>query len=308
MPSAGCACQRLAAWSTGRVRFPPDPGLVRVLRSFDVRPSAILGHGGEAWVYALDEERVIRVLHEGATAEGIRASAELVDKLARSTPSFSMPQLIDTGAVEGRWYAIERRLRGRPVLDELTRLGATDRAALVEAYLECSSRLGDLALDPAPWWGDLLRDPPLRTDSWRDYLRRKADQSLKAAGPDFVGIEADALADQLPAPAHRSFVHLDAFPGNILASGATIVAVIDFGATTAAGDRRFDPAASAVYLTSEITPTANDRDRAVAQSWLRSAGLVDWFDPVRRWLAAYWSFARGDHRLHAWCRSVLVNA
>lgn len=46
------------------VTFPPDAGLVTVLDAFTVRPGALLGHGGEAWVYALDHDRVLRVLHD----------------------------------------------------------------------------------------------------------------------------------------------------------------------------------------------------------------------------------------------------
>lgn len=45
--------------------FPADRGLAEVLVALGVRPQAFLGHGGEAWVYALDADRVVRVLHEG---------------------------------------------------------------------------------------------------------------------------------------------------------------------------------------------------------------------------------------------------
>jgi Phosphotransferase enzyme family len=286
------------------VRFPTDPGLVKVLAAFDVQPGALLGHGGEAWVYALDEERVIRVLHEGGALEMVLASAELATKLSQSRPPFSLPELIDVGEVQGRCYAIERRLSGRPVAEELARVD--DRAALIEAYLECSSQLGALALDHQDWWGDLLRVPPVRSETWRDYLRRKAEASLTTAGTEFARINAGVLAEEMPTETMRSFVHLDAFPGNMLAVGTTITAVIDLGTTALAGDRRLDPLASVVYLTPAITPTAEDRDRDVAQAWLRNAGLEEFFRAAQRWLAAYWSFAIDDRRLHAWCRSVLL--
>jgi len=41
-------------------------------------------------------------------------------------------------------------------------------------------------------------------------------------------------------------------------------------------------------------------------SWLRSAGLDQWFEPARRWLAAFWSFAVDDPFVLRWCRSVLL--
>ena len=92
-----------------------------------------------------------------------------------------------------------------------------------------------------------------------------------------------------------------------LADAEAITAVIDFGATAVVGDRHLDPVASVVYLTSrEITPTASPRDTQVALSWLADAGLFEWLEPATRWLAAYWSFAVDDERLHRWCRTVLL--
>ena len=44
-----------AVAQTARVGFPDDDGLTTVLREFAVAPDALLGHGGEAWVYALDD-------------------------------------------------------------------------------------------------------------------------------------------------------------------------------------------------------------------------------------------------------------
>jgi hypothetical protein len=287
------------------VAFPPDPGLVGVLNAFGVGPSDLLGHGGEAWVYALDEHRVLRVLHTGATIDAIVASAALAATLRKSRPGFELPELIDMGEVDGRCYAIERRLRGRSVLEELARVD--DRGALIEAYLECSAQLGDLALDEGSWWGEVLARPPLRSETWDGYLALRVERSLRAAGPDFAGLDGASIAGELPPTNARSFVHLDAFPGNMLAVGAGITAVIDLGPTVVAGDRRLDPVASAVYLAEEITPTAEDREREVARSWLRSAGLDDMFAPVQRWLAGYWSFAADDLRLHAWCRKVLLD-
>ena len=93
----------------------------------------------------------------------------------------------------------------------------------------------------------------------------------------------------------------------VAAGKKTITAVIDIGWCAVAGDRRLNPVSCAVYLgSSEITPPATRRDLDVARAWLRSAGLHDLEDPLRRWLAAYWAFAVDDRSLHDWCRSVLM--
>jgi hypothetical protein len=59
-----------------------------VAPQFGVAPSALLGHGGEAWVYALDEERVLRVLHDGGAKAHVLRRMALVEQLARSRPIY----------------------------------------------------------------------------------------------------------------------------------------------------------------------------------------------------------------------------
>jgi len=93
----------------------------------------------------------------------------------------------------------------------------------------------------------------------------------------------------------------------MLAAGTAITAVIDIGQTSVVGDRRLDPLTAAVYLCSEgITPEAGAADRATAMAWLADAGLDRWFEPARRWIAAYWASAVDDRALHDWCRRVLL--
>jgi aminoglycoside phosphotransferase (APT) family kinase protein len=131
--------------------------------------------------------------------------------------------------------------------------------------------------------------------------------SLARSVPELTKVDATSIADQLPEPELRAFVHLDAWIGNMLTDGQTITAVIDIGPTSIAGDRRFDPVSAVVYLASpEISGPMSTGDVDVAMSWLRTAGLEDWFEPARRWLGAYWSFAMDDPAVIAWCRRVLL--
>ncbi len=79
-----------------------------------------------------------------------------------------------------------------------------------------------------------------------------------------------------------------------------------FGGVPIVGDAQLDPLSAVAYLTPEITPAATPRDRSVAREWLEAYGLSHLLEPATRWLAARWSFARDDVRLHDWCRSVLL--
>jgi aminoglycoside phosphotransferase (APT) family kinase protein len=292
------------------VKPPPDHGLMAVLDSLGVYPATRLGRGGEATVYALDEDRVVRVLHEGGDADSIRRRQSLVAELSRTTgPGFALPDVLDIGEVEGRWYAIERRLVGRSVLQVLEELDGKPRRRLIEAHLDAAAALGDLRLDHRAYFGDLAVAEPVTAATWRGYLTAKATSSLVRAGPDFSTVAPDLLADALPDVTDAAFVHLDAFAGNMLTDGQRITAVIDIGPSSAAGDRRIDPVAAAVYLCApQITPMVRSADVRLAATWLRLNGLDGWFDPVQRWLAAYWAFAVEDVALHRWCRAVLLGS
>lgn len=321
----------------------PEPGAPpEVLAALGIDRRALLGEGGEAWVYRLDTERVVRILRIPPSGSAVPAtttpgdepepdpsgtatnapsapattdpSAELVrrgqlcDELRRGSAPFRLPELLDRGRAADHEYAVERWLPGRPVTDELATLDRARRSRLIEAHLDAAAALGALPLEPRPWFGDLIAAEPIRAPTWREFSIAKVAASL-ARAPGFEAIDALALATDLPAydEPHGRFVHLDAFTGNMLAAGTTITAVIDLGSTTIAGDPTLDPVTAAVYLDAEpITPAADREDRAVAAAWLRYAGLAAHVEPVRRWIAGYWAWATDDADLHRWCRSVLL--
>jgi aminoglycoside phosphotransferase (APT) family kinase protein len=297
----------LAVADTSCVDFPSDPGLVAVALRFGVAPNALLGHGAEAWVYALDDERVLRVLRDGGRKADVLRRMALVAELTRSQPAYRLPEVLDVGEIEGRTYAIERRLPGRSMLEELGRIEGAARERLIDAYLDTSASLGDLHLPAHAGFGDLIADDSIITPTWRAYLDERAARNLARSTPELRHLDPVAIADGLPDASTPSFVHLDAFAGNFLTDGVRITAVLDIGASSLAGDRRLDPIASAVYLSDPyLTPTATAHDADVALAWLRTKGLAEWLEPGRRWLAAYWSFEADDPKAIAWCSGVLL--
>jgi hypothetical protein len=60
-----------------------------VLEAFGVAPDALLGGGGEASVYALDDRRVLRIPHGGETVADLQARRALLEELGRGVPSRS---------------------------------------------------------------------------------------------------------------------------------------------------------------------------------------------------------------------------
>ena len=283
------------------------PELATVLAALHVSPAALLGHGGEARVYALDDRRVVRIGHGRLPPALIARRQQLVDELRSHGAPFELPDVLDAGEIAGRSYTIERRFPGVPVTELLATMAGRERDVLIEHHLDAAAALGSLHLDPRGWFGELLSEPPLRASTWQQYLVARAARSVQLAPAEFHQVDLAAVASGLPECARPGFVHLDAFAGNMLAVGSQITAVLDVGATSLVGDPRLDPLSCAVYLSApQITPAARPRDVEVAMSWLRTAGLADWFEPARRWCAAFWSFAVDDTKLHRWCRSVLI--
>lgn len=272
----------------------------------NLSPNERLGHGGEAIVYAMDGERVARVYHPGTDAANVRARAALLDELAANAHRvpFAIPTVLETVTHVDRIVTIERRLPGRPVNELLAEVTGERRAALIRSHLDAAARIGDLRVE-RPWVGELVGKHAIHTATFADYLAQRAEVSLSTARDVFGHIDARALADAWPEPADFTLVHLDAFAGNMLGEGETITAVLDFGVVAIRGDRRLDPLTAAAYLNPWITPTATDEDRAVAAAWVAEQGLADLYEPARRWIAAFWSFARDDAALFEWCQTVL---
>jgi aminoglycoside phosphotransferase (APT) family kinase protein len=289
---------------TDPVDYPDDPGLRNVLRHLGVPADSLLGHGGEAWVYALDDNRVVRVPHSGADADQLLRNHALVRELSSGKAPFDLPRLIEVSNLNGRVFAIEQRLAGRDLLSELTTAEGTRRDKLIGSYLDTAEALGDLPLDRPDYFGDLAALNPVRTRTWREYLTAKADASL-LAGPITTVVDTAAIAADLPEPSATAFVHLDAFAGNMMTDGHRVTAVVDVGLACVAGDARMNLLAAVVNLETAHTPTATSADMDTALARLSSRGLIAYLETARAWLAAFWSFAWEDPVLISWCRSVL---
>ena len=289
------------------MRFPPDDSLSRLLEYFAVTPEAMLGRGGEASVYSLDARRVLRVYRPGTNPGTVERRTRLLEELnqSRGRVSFSIPEVLDSVRRAGRIATVERRLSGRPLTELLQKSSGDLRETLLRAYLEAAAGIRDLRIYRSVF-GDLCQDDPVLTETFRPYLSQRAARNLAVAGAPFDRVDPDSLARDLPEPKNRAFVHLDAYPGNMLADASEITAVLDFGVVAICGDARLDPLSAAAYLSPLITPGAIATDDVVARHWLAERGLGELYEPARRWLAAFWSSARDDDGLQRWCRSVLL--
>jgi aminoglycoside phosphotransferase (APT) family kinase protein len=223
----------------------------------------------------------------------------LLEEMAAHAPAlpFGLPRVLDLTRVHDRWVSIEVRLPGRSMSRVLQDLDGEARAALVASYLDSAAALASIPIR-RPHFGDLIASDAIQTATFRGYLERRARRSLDSAGGGFAGIDAGALARALPEASEPSLIYLDAHPDNMLVEAGKVSAVIDFGSATIIGERQFGAIVPATYLT--------ERDQPAAQRWLSERGLSSLYEPTRRWIAAFWSFARDDVALFDWCTSVLL--
>ena len=292
-----------------------DPRRRSVLARYGIHPDAFLGQGGEAHVYALDRERVLR-LHrnpDAAAAAGyVRRIGALYDRLDRSAVPFALPQVLEVHEEEVTW-SIERRLPGHALDERLPALRGEARRRAIEGYVDGAAAFGELGVPDGfgRGCGELFTEEMLRTDTWAELLvARLAHQHdrgasvLAGAVPGLDGAVARILGMARGERAGaRTLVHGDYFPGNVLlGDDLRVSAVLDLGWLTVVGDPTHDVRSAVAFW--EVRPWAQPGDGeqllAVAARHLGpdAPSLVDrtrCFEQLR------FAFVAEDPYLHEWC-------
>ena len=235
----------------------------RLLGDFGIGPSALLGSGAQSLVYALDENRVLRVLRRPADPVQLRRLAafqgEIEGRLPYATP------LIAAIDPFGR-YTIERRLPGVPALALLASLSGERRRTALAGYARGAEAIATITFPDRPF-GQILDDRPLTAESWTAYLRLGLDRFIALNGSAIAATvgevedlrsKALALLAAVPPPA-KALVHGDYFPGNVLLDDDLAVSgLVDFSVWTVVGDPILDIAGAALFLEMAEEATADD--------------------------------------------------
>lgn len=275
-----------------------------VLKALGLNDAQLIGQGGEARVYALNERQVLRLLRPGAAMTVELDRAALLSEIAtgRDAVSFTTPDVERVIEVEGRVAVIERRLSGISLAQALGIAQGEERRQLLLGYLDAASQIGNIAIK-RDFFGDLASAQTVRRPSYRQYLSARLERSRSHPGAlQHLPIET---LEGIPDCASGTLVHFDLFPGNVLVDAGQVTAVIDFGGTSMIADRRLDCWAAIAYLDPELSPEATAADRALAMDWLDDRGLGASFPAVKRWIASYWCFAHDDPKVSAWCVRIL---
>ncbi len=266
-------------------------------------------------MYALDDARVLRLLHGTGSAPGRKA---LCDELASDALGFGIPCVHEEGVIDGTSYSIEERIVGRPFASMLPELSGERRERALAAYADAADALKGLN-GTRPWFGEVARPDPIRRDSWSEVLAVSATRALarkwtpiRRDVPDVDRILArfvDEVAEVEGVQA--GMVHADYFPGNVLLTeDLTVSGVIDFGVMTMYGDHRLD-LVSAIGFFAETNDWFRPGDDEFLTGYLTAIepSLPDVLDLYRTYYALYFSYCETeDEELYAWCVDVLNEA
>jgi len=268
-----------------------------ILAWFGVGPTALIGSGGQSLVYALDGDRVLRVLRgEGDVVALTRTKsflAEIEGKLSVKTPR------IEEIDAKGR-YTIEPRQPGIAMTLMMAGLSGERRRTMLANYVESADAAAAIKFPDRPY-GEVLAAAPIHAETWTDYLRRSTDRWLlknNAAIAEAVGdtesLRAKALAfiDAVEARPEKALVHGDYFPGNVLIDrDLSVSAILDFSAFTVIGDPLYDVTCAPIFL--EMIEQASEDDVATARQLVREQH-GDAIEAAARAYRAHAAFAMAD--------------
>ncbi len=225
----------------------------------------VLGSGMEGVTYALGDGRVAKVW-SSRTEAGLRPLIDFYAELGGLSLPFATPEIHEVSTVDGRAVTIERHLPGVPLSAALAG-GAVDVRTAQECALAVLEALAGAIAGPAaralPVFGEPLWSSA--DAGWISLLHRRLALFGAQLRPVVDRFDAKvervaALLSELP-PDPGRVVHGDLCLPNILVDAADgrVLAVLDWGFLSTAGDPAFDASTFAGFF-DMYGPEARQRD------------------------------------------------
>lgn len=276
------------------------------LRAYGLTEANLLGKGWESQIYALGDDRVLKIPHPSPGAETlVRTQADFTRDLPPLP--FAVPRIREILHVEGTLITIEDRIAGRSLAEILPGLEGDRRKAALTAYLAVAEAMAAVRTEAE--FGDLLVANPVRRAHWGEYLAARldgfADDPVLAADiPDFAAIvgrfRSRLLA--LPDPV-KCVVHGDIWPPNVMMDDdLRVTGLIDFSYTTRVGDTLMDLAGAVCFQ--DIANPHGPEDTGFLMGLIEArhgTGLRDLMALYATWFAFSFAYDHEMTEVYAWC-------
>lgn len=250
-----------------------DAAKYDILQKYGVSPTAWLGAGMEAEVFAYSPDHVLKIYAGTTSLNHLTMLQHFYDSLDRTLVPYALPR-IDTIAQEGMFHlTIEQRFHGTSMAVVLPSLTPQQRDEMMQRYLSATTALSAMHA-PASLDRYHLFDPASMSHrangDWYQFLDRFLTLKLDHVMPYFsrdvvqLGPKVQQLREILAQPYAGDYhlIHGDFFPGNLLINtDHQIIALLDFGLLTMYGDYLFETATSWVFFDMYDELNANMRER-----------------------------------------------
>ena len=277
-----------------------------VLSGLGYHSVELIGAGAEANVYAISDNKVLRLLKTEDELSNLEKHVALLSEIhiASSHCAFETPQIESIVSYEDRYETIEKRLPGCSMSTELSKASGTYRTELMHAWLNASLEISSIDIGES-LFGDIGRINSPGYDSFYNYWTRRLEESLCSRGGIYEYVDVKYIATSMPEPNEPRLVHLDLYSDNLLWYRGKISSILDFGFCTVAGDAKLSPLFAAVYAM-HFAESPDENDESIIRGWLRDNSLLIYLDRARMMMAAYWSFVDDDPEMEEWCRQSLL--
>lgn len=281
-----------------------------VLRAYGLTEDNLLGRGWESQIYALGQDRILKIPHPDPGAEAV-VRAQQAFALGLPPLPFAVPCVREITRVGDTLITIEDRIPGRSLAEILPGLTGERRRVALAAYLEVAEAMAGVRA--AGDYGDLLVSKPVRCPHWGEYLAARlkgfADDPVLAGDiPDLDAIVGRLTARLLALPdPEKRVVHGDIWPPNVMMDDELrVTGLIDFSFTTRVGDTLMD-LAGAVHFQAIANPHGPEDSRFLMDriEARHGTGLCDRIALYATWFAFSFAYNHDMTEVYDWCLDLI---
>ncbi len=233
-------------------------GKAKILGQFDLDESHFIGEGTEARVYALGDDRVLRICKGWTDISELKKLQLFYDNLDTTCVSFSVPKILEIQETSSGVYTIDTLIKGTDFSKKLPALESADRQQAWKNFYQTASQISLLAPQKYDYFGEILTKDPIRASTWPDYLRQKTQAMFSTTRADLITdvpniddimafFQKECSVVQDVTVAH--LVHGDYYPPNTyITDDLQICGVGDFNDLSISGDQRLETMSSIFFL------------------------------------------------------------